>query len=369
MKAMDLETQLKELQKANRILEKQLERSEINRTQLEMTNALKEALLRKVIQDLQTSEQTVEEKNRTLKQQSLALERTLQELKQMQAQLIQSEKMSSLGQLVAGVAHEINNPVSFIYGNLNYAVDYANSLMAAVQGYQYYYPHPHPTLADTLEDLNLDFISMDFPKLLSSMQMGAERIQEIVLSLRTFSRLDEAEVKAVDIHDGLDSTLLILANRLKARPGCPAIQVVKDYGHLPPIECYAGKMNQVFMNLLSNAIDALDELRSAHSTGQGNSARTDQEPQQALPLIRIHTERVADHLRICVSDNGPGIPETIQTRIFDPFFTTKPIGKGTGLGLSLSYQIITEWHGGTLKCVATPPQGTEFWIEIPIKSP
>ena len=365
---MDLEQQLQELEKSNRILRKQLQRSEINRIELEKTHDLKEALLRKIIKDAQETEHTIAEKNQILQQQAVALEKTLNELKQAQFHLVQSEKMSSLGQLVAGVAHEINNPVNFIYGNLNYAGDYAKSLMQALQCYQQHYPQAKPQLTDVMEELNLDFIMVDFPKLLASMQMGAERIQEIVLSLRTFSHLDEAEIKAVNLHEGIDSTLLILDHQLKARPNYAAIQIIKEYGALPPVECYAGKLNQVFMNLLSNAIDALEPYRIVAPVETRRDRASDAPfpfANDQLPTIYIRTEVTDQQIRIGISDNGPGIPLALQSRIFDPFFTTKQVGKGTGLGLSISYQIVTEHHGGNLYCLSSP-QGTEFWLELPL---
>ncbi len=366
---MDLEQRLQELEKENRILKKQLQRSETNRVELEKTHDLKESLLRKVIQDAHESERTIEEKNQILQQQALALEKTLSELKQAQFHLVQSEKMSSLGQLVAGVAHEINNPVNFIYGNLSYAVDYANSLMQALQCYQQHYPQDQPQLTAEIEALNLDFVMIDFPKLLASMQMGAERIQEIVRSLRTFSRLDEAEIKSVNLHEGIDSTLMILDHQVKAKANYAAIQVIKEYGDLPEVECYAGKLNQVFMNLLSNAIDALEPYRIITVPGEKgdrSSPNPAPQPDRPSPKICIRTEATDQQIRIGIIDNGPGIPPALQTRIFDPFFTTKQVGKGTGLGLPISYQIVTERHGGNLRCISSP-QGTEFWLELPFQ--
>jgi PAS domain S-box-containing protein len=287
-----------------------------------------------------------------LRQQAQDLEQTLRELQQTQTQLVQSEKMSSLGQLVAGVAHEINNPVSFIYGNLTYAKAYTHNLVRLLQLYQQHYPQPVSEIADEAEAIELNFLIEDLPKLLSSMEFGAERIQQIVRSLRNFSRKDEAEKKAVNIHEGIDSTLMILQNRLKASPTHSGIQVIKAYSDLPLVECYVGQLNQVFMNLLTNAIDALED----------HQQRTKQPA-----TIRIQTELLeTGWVRICIVDNGSGIPEAVQQRLFDPFFTTKPVGKGTGLGLSISYQIITEKHGGSLRCRSTPNQGTEFIIEIPI---
>jgi signal transduction histidine kinase len=289
-------------------------------------------------------------------QQSEELSRALRELQQTQTHLIQTEKMSSLGQLVAGVAHEINNPVNFIYGNLNHATDYIQDLLGLLGLYRKYYPHPVAEIRDRCEEVDLDFLTDDLPKILSSMKTGADRIRQIVLSLRSFSRFDQADMKAVDIHEGIDSTLMILQHRLRARTDDIGIEVIKEYGTLPPVHCLAGQLNQVFMNLLSNAIDALQEAgASSNCPGQ----------------IRIRTMLKSDperpHAVIRVSDNGPGIPVEIQERIFDPFFTTKPVGQGTGLGLSISYQIVTERHGGSLRCRSEVGKGTEFWIEIPLQ--
>jgi two-component system, NtrC family, sensor kinase len=286
-----------------------------------------------------------------LRQRTQALEVTLQELQQTQMQLVQSEKMSSLGQLVAGVAHEINNPVNFIYGNLNHARTYIEDLTRLVELYQQVYPEPLPLIAAEIETMDLPFVLEDLPKLLNSMKVGADRIQKIVMSLRTFSRMDEAEQKAVDIHAGLDSTLMILQSRLKAQGGRPAIEVTQHYGQIPPVECYAGQLNQVFMNILSNAIDALEEAWA-------------QQP-DLQPQISITTQLTPKEVVIVIEDNGPGIPADVQGRLFDPFFTTKPIGKGTGMGLSISYQIITERHQGSLTCQSAPGQGTAFIIAIP----
>jgi two-component system, NtrC family, sensor kinase len=277
------------------------------------------------------------------------LEDTLQELRRTQTQMIQSEKMSSLGQLVAGVAHEINNPVNFIYGNLNHANSYIQDLLTLLDLYQQYHPTPHPEIQATADAIDLEFLQQDLPKLLQSMKVGADRIQQIVTSLRTFSRMDEAEMKAVNIHEGIDSTLLILQSRLKGKPSHPEVQIIKEYDHLPLVECYAGQLNQVFMNILTNAIDALEEALIP------------------TPQIYIRTELInSERVRISIQDNGLGISEAVHQRIFDPFFTTKPIGKGTGMGMSISYQIITERHGGRLTCRSLPNKGAEFLIEIPI---
>jgi hypothetical protein len=290
--------------------------------------------------------------------QAQQLEQTLQELQTTQGQLVQSEKMSSLGQLVAGVAHEINNPVTFIYANLTHAENYTQNILGLLELYQQQYPDPTTEISEEIEAIDLDFLIEDLPKLMDSMKVGAERICEIVSALRNFSRLAEAEIKAVDIHEGLDSTLTILQSRLKAQGKHPGIQVIKDYGQLPKVECYAGQLNQVFMNLLSNAIDALDEQ---------NQRRTLDESTANPSIIRIQTEVLDNHqIAIRIADNGPGMNEQVKARIFDPFFTTKAVGAGTGLGLSISYQIVVEKHGGQLHCVSQVGQGTEFVIQIPL---
>ncbi len=287
------------------------------------------------------------------------LEHALQELQRTQSRMVQSEKMSSLGQLVAGVAHEINNPVNFIYGNLGYANDYTQDLLGLVKLYQQHYPNPVAAVQTEADAIDVEFLIQDLPKLLQSMKVGADRIQKIVASLRTFSRMDEAEMKAVNIHEGIDSTLMILQSRLKPKGDRSDIEVVKDYGEMPLVECYAGQLNQVFMNILANSIDALEEARESLKSGRDDASFS--------PIIRILTERATgDRIIIRISDNGPGIPDPVQQRLFDPFFTTKPVGKGTGMGLSISYQIVTERHGGTLECLSEPGQGTEFKIEIPI---
>ncbi|XGV94558.1 MAG: PAS domain S-box protein [Leptolyngbya sp. BL-A-14] len=294
-----------------------------------------------------------------LQQQAADLEHALEELQRTQTQMVQSEKMSSLGQLVAGVAHEINNPVNFIYGNLNHANEYTQDLLRLLSLYEEHYPNPVDAIKAEAEAIDLDFLMTDLPKLLGSLKVGADRIQKIVASLRSFSRLDEAEVKDVDVHEGIDSTLMILHNRLKSRSEYPAIQVVKEYGELPPIECYAGQLNQVFMNILSNAIDALDEQ---------NQVRSPAEVNEQPSVITIQTRVVgSDRVLIQIADNGPGIPEAVQKRLFDPFFTTKAVGKGTGMGMSISHQVITERHKGRLTCHSIPGQGATFVIEIPMR--
>jgi PAS domain S-box-containing protein len=276
------------------------------------------------------------------------------EAQQLAAQLVQSEKMSSLGQLVAGVAHEINNPVNFISGNITPANEYIKDLFKLLELYQEHYPHPIPEIQDHTKAIDIDFIIADLPKILTSMKIGTERITEIVLSLRNFSRLDEAEIKAVDIHAGIDSTLMILGHRLKANEKRPNIALIKEYGNLPLVECYPGQLNQVFMNILANAIDALEETFITH-----------QKPQD-LQICITTVLSTYQQVVIRISDNAFGIPESLQQRLFEPFFTTKAIGKGTGLGLSISYQIINEKHHGKLQCNSTIGKGTEFTIEIPL---
>nr|WP_277882680.1 ammonium transporter [Oscillatoria sp. FACHB-1406] len=297
------------------------------------------------------------------REKSEKLEQALEKLQRTQTQLIQSEKMSSLGQMVAGVAHEINNPVNFIYGNLVYAKNYARDLLHLVSLYQQEYPTPPSEIKRTIEDIDLEFLRDDFLKLQDSLLVGAERIQEIVASLRTFSRLDEAEVKQVDIHEGIESTLMILQNRFKnfahkLGSDSPGLNVVKHYGELPRIECYAGQLNQVFMNLLSNSIDALESVWADGWKSNGHKA----------PTIWIETRAIApDRIGIKIADNGPGIEPDVTQKLFDPFFTTKPVGKGTGLGLSISYQIVVERHGGEMTCHSELGRGAEFNIEIPVQ--
>jgi signal transduction histidine kinase len=317
---------------------------------------------------LQQSEACAQEQAHTLKQ-------TLDKLQQTHSQLIQSEKMSALGQLVAGVAHEINNPVTFIAGNIMHVTQYSNDLLALLDLYQTQYPQLQNPIHELSQAIDLDFIKTDFPALLSSMQMGVDRIRQIVLSLRNFARHDESDRKTVDIHEGIESTLIILKHRLATTNTSKTIQIVKHYGDLPMVDCYAGALNQVFMNVLSNAIDALDEGMRAESfpvsaqpnnKSSFNSASHLPSPRSYIPMITIHTEQIGDRVSIRITDNGIGIPEQIKRHLFSPFLTTKPVGKGTGLGLSISHQIVVDQHQGKLSCTSTPGQGTEFKIEIPI---
>lgn len=293
---------------------------------------------------------------KTLQETNHRLEQSLQELKSTQVHLIQSEKMSSLGHLVAGVAHEINNPINFIYGNLEPAQYYCQSLINLVNRYRQEYPNPSQDIQNYINEIDFNYLEKDLLKLLDSLHVGTERIRQIVLSLRNFSRLDEAEKKAVNIHEGIDSTLLMLANRLKYQDNQPAIQIEKHYGSIPPVECYPSQLNQVFMNILVNAIDAIED-HSPQKKPEGNPGKI-----QIVTAIANHK-----HVVISISDNANGIPEEIRSKLFDPFFTTKPIGKGTGLGLSISYQIIVDKHGGNLTCTSRPGQGATLTIELPIQ--
>ncbi|WP_334780942.1 sensor histidine kinase [Nostoc sp.] len=296
-------------------------------------------------QELELARQSLEQR---VEERTQELQKTLQDLKEAQGQLIQTEKMSSLGQMVAGIAHEINNPVNFIYGNIQCIADYTQDLFRLVSLYQEQYPDSIWSIEEKIEEIDLNFINKDLPLLLSSMKVGAERIREIVLSLRNFSRLDEADMKKVDIHEGIDNTLLILNHRLQ-----PEIEVIKKYGDLPLVECYPAKLNQVFMNIISNAIDAILDQKT-------DSCKSKQ--------IIIDTLKIDDiYIKIGIRDNGSGISPEIKNKLFDPFFTTKPVGKGTGLGLSVCYQIIDK-HKGKIEVISEFEQGTEFAIVLPIKT-
>ena len=267
----------------------------------------------------------------------------LQDLQHTQAQLIQTEKMSSLGQMVAGIAHEINNPVNFIYANITPLQEYTRALFELLELYQKLYPESHPEIEALMVKTDIAYVMYDLPKIISSIQMGTERIKKIVLSLRNFARLDESEIKAADIHEGIDNTLLILNHRMQKE-----VEIIQTYGDLPLVECHQAQINQVFMNIIGNAIDAMLE--------------SDVKPKK----IAIETEKVAkNRVMVKIRDNGPGIPAEIREKIFDPFFTTKPVGKGTGLGLSICYQII-EKHGGKIEVMSQPEQGTEFAIALPV---
>ncbi|MGB5971362.1 MAG: ATP-binding protein [Spirulinaceae cyanobacterium] len=298
-----------------------------------------------------------------LRQKTRELEITLYQLGRTQTKLVQTEKMSSLGQLVAGVGHEINNPVNFIYGNLVPAQEYTKDVLKLLGLYQKHYPEPHREVQEFTEKIELDFLVQDLPKVLDSMYMGAERIREIVLSLRSFSRREQTVMKKVNIEEGIDNTLMILCSRLKPQASFPGVKVVKNYGiEKTLVECYLGQLNQVFMNLLTNAIDALEELSKLKAKFPLYEQRENWQP-----TITIGTNYNPQWAIITIADNGAGIKEELQTKLFDPFFTTKQVGKGTGLGLAISYQIISETHRGKLYCNSHLGKGTEFVIKIPLQ--
>lgn len=315
-----------------------------------------EAGLRQAKYQLEVSHQALQRSEITLQQKAAALERTLEELREAHVQIVQNEKMSSLGQLVAGIAHEINNPVNFIHANLTPLYEYADSLLRLICAYQTHYPESPPAIEAEIAEADIDFVKEDLPKILKSMQVGTERIQEIVLSLRNFTRSDEQGLKSVDIHEGLENTLLILKHRLTEETGHSEITVKRNYGTLPSVECYPGLLNQVFMNLLVNAIDAIEEAAKTHKNNyQGHISL----------YTSSFTKERCDWVEITVTDNGLGIPNEVRSRIFDTFYTTKPIGKGTGMGLSISYSIISQKHHGDLSCRSTLGKGSEFIVQIP----
>jgi PAS domain S-box-containing protein len=327
----------------------------VNTTITPIKNAVGEVIaFQGTLRDINRQKQLQQE----LQKQTIALQETLTELQKTQSHLIQSEKMSSLGEMVAGVAHEINNPVNFIHGNLNHVRNYSQDLIKLTKQYRQELAQPSEALEQLLEDVDLPFLLEDFPKILDSMKTGTQRIREIVLTLRNFSRLDEAEMKDVDIHDGIDSTILILQNKIKSTDIRPDIQLVKQYGDLPQVYCYASQLNQVFMNILANAIDALDAAYPSYIQRGIRDYR---------PAITIGTAiSNTNQVQITIQDNGPGIPDAVKARLFDPFFTTKPVGQGTGLGLSISYQIIVDKHQGQLICTSVPGEGTTFTIDLPM---
>ncbi|MGD1900864.1 MAG: ATP-binding protein [Geitlerinemataceae cyanobacterium] len=336
-----MEEKIKALERENRILKKKLERSYADRQQLEVNTERKENLLRNALEELKASQASLEERQEAIK-----------ELKRAQTQLVQTEKMSSLGRLVAGIAHEINNPINFIYGNLQHLQGYTKEMLATVEAYRQCAPEVDEAQLP-VDAEEFAFIACDTVQVLQSMQIGATRICDIVSSLRNFSRLDEAKSKEGNIHDGIDNSLMILRYRLESNERRPAIAVQKNYGTLPAIECCHGPLNQVFMNLLANAIDAIDQ--------QEYNDRADR-----LPEIEIATRTVSEAaIEISVSDNGPGIPENLKSLLFDPFFTTKPIGQGTGLGLAIGHEIVVQQHHGSISVDSDAGWGTTFRIRLP----
>jgi two-component system, NtrC family, sensor kinase len=325
----------------------------------------------RMIQQREVSQQEIEQaiaRYQSAKADSQAQAQQLQQaLKQIQQtpQLIQSEKMISLGRLVAGVAHEINNPVNFIYGNLTHANRSTRDLLSLIALYQQHYPEPDAAITKEIKAIELDYLVDDLPKMMASMSQGAERIREIVLCLRNFARLDEADMKLADIHEGINNTLLLLQHRLKNE--VREIQVTKQYRELPLVECYPGQLNQVLMHLLTNAIDSLEEKLEIGDS-EMEPDHNGLIPYAAIPTITIRTEALrSGAVRVCIADNGVGMNSEVRSRLYDPFFTTKAVGSGTGLGLTISYQIITEKHGGKIFCNSAPGQGAEFAIEIPIE--
>jgi len=331
-------------------------------------------LLLSQLQIHELSTVAMRESQAQLRHQAQQLEFALLELQRTQTQLIQTEKMSSLGQLVAGVAHEINNPIGFIYSNLHHAKEYTQTLMKMLDFYRQQCPESILGMETEVDNIELDYLVEDLPKVLNSMQQGAERIRDIVLSLRNFCRLDEAEMKQVNIHDGIDNTIMLLQSQLKGKPGHEAIAIYKEYGELPLVQCYPGQLNQVFMNILVNAIYALDDGDKTKNIDISDRKKSEatasliDRSEYLTPAIRIRTELIAENMvSIRIYDNGSGMTEEVRNKLFDPFFTTKPIGKGTGLGMSISYEIVVNQHGGKLKCFSELSKGTEFAIEIPLK--
>lgn len=306
------------------------------------------------------SEAALQASESQLRKQAAQLQEAYEQLQHAQIQLVQSEKMSSLGQMVAGIAHEINNPATFINGNISHTSSYFHDLIELLNLYQQCYPSPVPQIAEKIKELELEFLKEDLPKMLNSMRVGVERISKIVLSMRNFSRLDESEMKLVDIHEGIDSTLLIVQHRLHQGSRKSRIQIIKDYGKIGKINCCAGQLNQVFLNIISNAIEALQNQPQPRTI----VIRTEMKRAELKSNSKSHLSH-CDRIVICIADSGPGMTEDVRKRLFDPFFTTKPVGSGTGLGLSISHQIVVEKHRGSLRCISAPGQGAEFWIEIP----
>ncbi|GAA6623922.1 response regulator [Scytonema sp. NUACC26] len=303
-----------------------------------------------------------------LKEQNLLLQKALDELKVAQVQQIQNEKMAALGQLVAGIAHEVNNPISLIYGNIEYVSQYLQQLINVVEVYREEYSQPTLKIQQIIRDVDLNFLMNDAQKLMGAMYRGADRIRQIVLALQNFSRLDEADMKPVNIHEGIDSTIVMLEHRLRETQHRPSINITREYSSLPLVTCYPSDLNQVFMHIISNAIDALDRETGDWRMGTGNTTPPIPNSESPIPTIYIQTQITSKNaVRISIADNGPGIDESVRSRLFDPFFTTKPIGKGSGLGLSISYQIVVNKHQGKIQCHSSVGKGAEFIVEIPVE--
>lgn len=348
---IQLQKRIKELEKQNRVLQKKLKRSEANRTELENSYEIQNKLVNQTIQGLEKSRSEAEKRGQELQD-------AFNNLQIMQTKLVEAEKMSALGVLVAGIAHEINNPITFISANVDYARTYIQDVLALVDLYQDIYPDPDPRITALMTEKDLEFVAQDILRVVKSMRVGSDRICDIVTGLRTFSRLDEADCKDADLHDGLESSLMILQHRLKANEHRSKIDIIRDYGALPLISCFAGQLNQVFLNILTNAIDAIE----------AQSSRCQAEQKEYAGCITINTSLVESQwVKIVISDNGEGMQRDIQAKIFDPFFTTKPVGRGTGLGMSVSYKIVVENHGGRLTCSSLPGIGSTFVMLIPLK--
>lgn len=360
--AAQLESEESLLQKAEEDLEEMVRERTADLTRL--NDQLKEEIAQHKLTESQLRQSEARLKNRVkqCEQESEQAKSLLKELQTNQATLIQTEKMLSLRQIVAGIAHEINNPVSFIYGNIDYASCYFKDLMNLVKLYGIHYPQPAPQIQEEVEVIDLDFMRTDLPKLLSSMKVGATRIRQVVLALQKFLTAEQLEMKATDLHEGLESILLILQHRLKATVERPDITVVENYGDLPLVDCYAGQINQVFINLITNAIDALEE-----STKIWNQPRCIKISTSVEEIKREGSDKLTSHALIRIADNGPGMSESIDQRIFEECFTTKAVGKGTGLGLLISYQIVVEKHRGLLSYTSQAGKGAEFTVALPLQ--